>query len=157
MKCEEEQPEVFGPQIKLDLGIGSSIHVLGEPPVQVVREEHAVEVIRVESFKENPDEEMAKGDMPVHGDVKMGTGDEPVLEDVELGTGDTLVHRVVAGDSFPEDYPGDDFAKVGEINLEETLQTPSEPVLTVPSEETPSSIEPRRKRIKTSAGRTDLP
>ena len=87
-------------------------------------------------------------------------GDELSMEGKaveELGTGASPVHRIKAGDSFFEDYPGDDFEKVGEINLTETLQTPSEPVLTVPSEETPSSIEPRRKRIKTSAGRTDLP
>ena len=105
-EVEEEQHEVFGPQIKLDLGTGSSNHDLGEPPVEVVKEEDAVEVIRVESSEENPDEEMGTGDMPVHGDVKMGIGDDPILEDVELGRGDTPAHRVVAGDSFLEDYPG---------------------------------------------------
>jgi len=45
----EEQPEIFGPKIKLDLETGSSIHDLGEPPVEAVGEEHAVEVIRVET------------------------------------------------------------------------------------------------------------
>jgi len=126
-EMEEEQHEVFGPQIKLDLGTGSSIHDLGESPVKAVEEEHAVEVIGVETSEEKPNEEM-------------GTGDSPIL-------------RVGEGDSFFGDYPGDDFEKVGEINLEETPQTPSEPVLSVPSEETPSSAKPRRKRIKTLAGR----
>ena len=74
-----------------------------------------------------------------------------------MGTGDSPVHRVGEGDSFFGDYPGDDFEKVGEINLEETPQTPSELVLSVLSKETPSSVELRRKRIKTLAGRMDLP
>jgi len=46
---------------------------------------------------------------------------------------------------------------VGEINVEETPQTPSEPVLSIPSDETPTTAEPRKKRIKTLAGRMDLP
>jgi len=46
---EEEQPEVFGLQIELDLGTGSSIHDLGESPIEAVGEEHAVEVIGVET------------------------------------------------------------------------------------------------------------
>jgi len=46
---------------------------------------------------------------------------------------------------------------VGEIDLEEVPQTPSEPVLSVPSDETPTTAEPRKKRIKTLAGCTDLP
>jgi len=82
-----------------------------------------VEAIGVETSEEKPDEDMGIGDSPVH--------------------------RVGEGDSFLGDYPGDDFEKVEEINLEETLQTPSEPVLSVPSEETPSSAESRRKMIKT--------
>ena len=130
-KGEEEQPEIFGPKIKLDLGTGSSIYDLGEPPIEAIGEEHAVEVIRVETSEEKPDEEM--------------------------GTGDSPFHRVGEGDSFFGDYPRDDFEKVGEINLVETPQTPSEPVLTVHSGETPTSGEPRSKRIKTLAGRTDLP
>jgi len=74
-----------------------------------------------------------------------------------MGIGDSPIHRVGEGDSLIGDYPGDDFEKVREINLEETTQTPFEPVLSVPSEETPCSAEPRRKRIKTLAGRPDLP
>jgi len=37
--------------------------------------------------------------------------------DVEMGIGDMPVHRVKGGDSFLEDYLGDSFEKVGEINL----------------------------------------
>jgi len=138
-EVEEEQPKVFGPQIALDLREGSSIHDLGKPPVEDDGEVQVVEVIE----EETP--------------MEMGTGDKAVHEDVEMGAGETPVHRVEGGDSFFGDYPGDDFEKVGEINLEETPQTPSEPFLSIPSEETPSSAEPRRKRMKTLAGRTDLP
>jgi len=46
---------------------------------------------------------------------------------------------------------------VGEINLEEDPRTPTEPVLSIPSEEILTSAEPRRKRVKTLAGRMDLP
>jgi len=52
---------------------------------------------------------------------------------------------------------GDSFEKVGEINLEEDPQTPTEPVPSVPSDETLTSAELRKKRLKTLAGRTDLP
>ena len=77
--------------------------------------------------------------------------------DLEMGTGDMPAHRVEVGDFLFEDYPGDVFEKLGEINLEKTPQTPSEPILTVPSGETPITGKPRRKRIKTLAERTDLP
>jgi len=46
---------------------------------------------------------------------------------------------------------------VRQINLEEDPQTPSKFVLSVPSDETLTSAEPRRKRVKTLAERTDLP
>ena len=103
---EEEQPEVFRPQIELDLGTGSSIHDLGKPPIEAVEEVHEV--------------------------VEIGDTFEEGKCDVEMRTGDTPVHRVKAGDSLFEDYRGDNFKKVREINLEETPQTPSEPVLSVP-------------------------
>jgi len=45
-EVEEDQPEVFGPQIDIDLETGSD---LGEPPVEAVREVHAVEVIGEET------------------------------------------------------------------------------------------------------------
>jgi len=77
--------------------------------------------------------------------------------DSKMETGDMPVHKVEGGDSFLEDYPGDSFEKVGEINLEKTPRTPSEPILSIPSDETPTTTEPRKKRIKTLTGRTDLP
>jgi len=62
------------------------------------------------------------------------------------------IHEVGGGDSIFEDYPGDSFEKVGEINLEENPQTPTEPVPFVSSIETLTSAEPRKKRVKTLAG-----
>jgi len=62
---EEDQAEVFGPQIEIDLETGSD---LGEPPVEAAGEEHAVVVIREETSEE--------------GKI-----------DLEMGTGDTLVHK----------------------------------------------------------------
>ena len=41
-EVEEEQPKVFGPQIEHDLGTGSSIHDLQEPPIEAVEEVHEV-------------------------------------------------------------------------------------------------------------------
>jgi len=120
-EIKEKEAKVFGPQIEIDLGKEFD---LGKPPVE------------------------AAGEAPAMVEI----GDERSVEekfDEEMGTGDSPIHRVKAGDSLFEDYPGDDFEKVGEINLEETPQTPFELVLSVPSEETPSGAEPRRKRIKT--------
>jgi len=127
---EEDQLEVFGPQIELELGTGSLFHDLGEPSIEIVEGVHEVVEIR-------------------------DTSEERKC-DIEMTTGDTPVHRVEVGDSLCKDYPGDVFEKVGEINLEETPQTPSEPVLFVPSDGTLTSAEPRRKRVKTLAGRMDL-
>jgi len=138
-EVEEKEPEVFGPHIELNLENPSD---LGEPPVEATGEAPAMVEIEEEPSVEGKSVE------------ELGTGDEPVLADVEMGSGCMLVLRAEGGDSFFEDYSRDDFEKVGEINLEET---PSELVLSVPSEEIPSSTEPRRKRIKTLAGRTDLP
>jgi len=89
--------------------------------------------------------------------VEERTGAEPVLKDVEMGTGDIPVHNVGEGDSHFEDYPGDDFEKVGEYTPEETSKSPSTPASKNPGEGAPVSTEPRRKRFKTLTGRTDLP
>jgi len=67
------------------------------------------------------------------------------------------VHDMEAGDSHFEDFPGDDFEQVGEFVPEEAPQTPADPVPEISSEQTPSSVEPRRKRIKTLVGQTDFP
>ena len=74
-----------------------------------------------------------------------------------MGTGDLAVHGIGEGDSHFDDYLGDDFERAGEHTPEETSQSPSTATPEKPVEETPASSEPRRKRIKTLAGRTDLP
>jgi len=57
----------------------------------------------------------------------LGIGPEPVRDFGE-----------VSSESLPvfEDYPGDTFEKVGEIDLDERPQTPSEPVPPVRTGET---------------------
>jgi len=102
-------------------------------------------------------EEIRTGDEPVREAEELRIGEELVPTDVEMGTGDMPVHDLGVGDYHFEDFPGDDFEKVGEFIPEETPQTPVDPAPAIPSEETPSSVEPRRKRIKTPAERTDLP
>jgi len=81
------------------------------------------------------------GGEPAHETVEERTGDEPVLMDVEeartgvvpvleaekLRTGNEPVHDMGLGDSHLEDYPGDNFGKVGEYTPEETSQSPSTP------------------------------
>jgi len=74
-----------------------------------------------------------------------------------METGDMPFRKMEVCDSHFEDFPGDDFEKVGEFTPEETPQIPADPTPEIPLEKTPSSAEPRRKRIKTAAGRTDLP
>ena len=72
------------------------------------------------------------GDVPVQEFMKKGTGPEPVPEEAGERTGGKPVLEEV----------------VGELG--------SAPVPKHPAE-TPSSDEPRKKRIRTLAGRTDLP
>ena len=54
------------------------------------------------------------------------------------------------------DQPGDTFEKVGDIDLIKEEQTPTEPVSSTPSTENLTGEEPRKKRVKTIAGRFDL-
>jgi len=58
----------------------------------------------------------------VHEVVEIGkeTSEEGKIK-MDLGTWDMLVHTVEGGDSILEDYPGDSFEKVGEINLDCSL------------------------------------
>ena len=83
-------------------------------------------------------------------------GGELVLEEAVEDAGPMPFRETGEGDLHFDDYPGDDFEKVGEFTPEETSQTPPAPVQKQPVG-TPSSTEPRKKRIKTLAGRTDLP
>ena len=65
----------------------------------------------------------------------------------------------IGSESLPvfEDYPGDTFEKVGEIDLDEGPQAPSEPVPSVPTNETLTREGTRKRAIKTLAWHTDLP
>ena len=56
-----------------------------------------------------------------------------------------------------KDYPRDTFKKVGEIDLDEGPQTPSEPVPSIPTDDTLTREGTRKRRIKTPTGHTDLP
>ena len=99
---------------------------------EVFREIHDVVEVREDTFEE--------------GKIKL-----------DMGIGDVPVHEVGGRGSIFENYQGDSFEKAGEINLEEDPQTPAEPVPSVSSVETLTSDEPRKKRVKTLAGRIDLP
>jgi len=94
----------------------------------------------------------------IHDVVEVGddTFEEEKIE-LNLGIGDVSVHEIRGGGLVFEDYPGDSFEKVGEIGLEEDLQTPYEPVPSISSIETLTGEEPQKKRVKTLAERTDLP
>jgi len=198
---EEDQLEVFGPQIELNLSnptdIGEpSVEATGLAPTVVVEVEEEFSAEFVE--KKEGDQAVKAGGEPAHEIEAERTGVEPVLEnvedrygtesdlmgvehgvrtrdepvlevgelrigkkhvlaDVETETGDMPVREIEVGDSHYEDFQGDDFEKVGEFAPEETPQTPADHAPEISSEQTPSSAEPQRKRIKTLAGRTDLP
>ena len=94
----------------------------------------------------------------IHDVVDVGddTSEEGKIE-LDLGIGDVSVHEIGGGGPILEDYQGDSFEKVGEIDLEEDSQTPSEPVPSISSVEILTRDEPRKKRVKTLAGHTGLP
>jgi len=129
---EKEHLEVFGPQIELNLENPSDmgkplVEVAGVAPTVVeVEEESSVEVLEARDSvdKEMGDQAMRTGDEPVLETVEERTGAKPVLEDVEMGTEDMHVHDIGVDDSHFEDYPGDDFEKVGEFTSADTPQTP---------------------------------
>jgi len=104
-------------------------------------------------------EEAKIGAEPVLEKMKDRSGAEPDLMEVEeaVRPRDELVHEVEESDLFFKDYPGDDFEKVEEYTQEETSQTPLTPAPDHPTEPASSSTELRKNRIKTLAGRTDLP
>jgi len=96
------------------------------------------------------------GGEPVHEAVEEKTGTKPVPEDVGMETGDIPVRKIGESDLHSKDSPRDDFEKVREYSPEEPSQSPSTPAPKHPAEETPSNADPRRKRFKTLARRTDL-
>jgi len=102
----------------------------------------------------------------VFGEVHdvVDVGDDAFEEgkiDLNLGTGAEHVHEFggSGSESLPvfEDYPGDMFEKVGEINLDEGSQTPTKPVPAIPTDDTLTREGTQKRRVKTLAGRTDLP
>jgi len=120
----------------------------GEPVLEVDRSGEEPDLMEV-----NP--AVRTRDAPVREVMEERTGVEPVPKEAVEETGAMPVRKTGEGDLHFEDYPGDDFEKVGEFTPEETSQTPPIPVLEQPAE-TPFNAEPRKKRIKTLAGRTDL-
>jgi len=146
VEVEEESPmEVLEARASIEQEMGDQAVRIGvEFVLETVEKEMGEQVFRTR-------------DEPILEAVEERTGDEPVLKDVEMGTGDVHVHDMGEGDSHFKDYPGDDFEKVGEFTPEETSQSPTTPALENLAEEPPASSEPRRKRFKTLAGRTDLP
>jgi len=78
-------------------------------------------------------------------ELNLGTGSNPVRD-----FGDELVLEI-------EDHLADSFEKVGDIDLTEGEQTPTEPVPSIPTNGNLTGEEPRKKRVKTTAGRFDLP
>jgi len=190
---EEERVAFVGPQIKLDMGEGSSIHddlpaveVPGVVPTVVVEEEDSSVEIIISGKEMKPDQAEATGGEPVPEDAQsrreglvVGTGEpvpdvgrsgeepdlmevdpvvrtgevpvqevveegtrlEPIPEVAEERTGGELVHEEAAeaagaepiqgigeDDLHFEDFPGDEFMKVGEFTPEESSQTPPAPV-----------------------------
>jgi len=94
-------------------------------------------------------------------EVEDDTSEEGVKIDLNLGTGAEPVHDLggIGSDSLSmfEDYQGDMFEKVGKIDLDEGPQTPSAPVPSIQIDKTLTMQGTRKKRIKTLAGRTNLP
>jgi len=106
----DDSIEVFGPKIELDLGEGSSIHDIGEPPVVVagvaptvvveVGEESFVKFVEARVSVEKKEEDQAEGtrSAPVLefaekelGDQAVGAGDKPAHETMKKETGDMSV------------------------------------------------------------------
>ena len=131
----------------------------GDMPVLVAMDEvrTGVEPVLETVEKKLGEQAIRTGDERVHEAEELRTGKEPVPADVEMGTGDMPVCEMEVSDSCYEDFSGDDFEKVGEFIPEETPQTPTDPAPEISLEQTASSTEPRRKRIKTPTGRTNLP
>ena len=96
------------------------------------------------------------GVVPVQEGLETGTRPEPVPAEVEQYPGRVSELGSGPGDLRFDDCPIDEFEKVGELSPEESAQTPPVRSPEQPAE-SPSSTEPRKKRIKTLAGRTDLP
>jgi len=168
MEVEEEDSsvEMLVPEkeMKRDQAEGTGTEPVPED-AELSREGQSVgteePVLEVDRSGEQPDmmevdQTGRTGDAPVHAGLEERIGAKPVLEEAVEDAGPMPFRETGEGDLHFDDYPGDDFEKVGEFTPEETSQTPPAPVQEQPVG-TPSSTEPRKKRIKTLAGRTDLP
>jgi len=82
---------------------------------------------RIEQSRKEIDGKPARVFGEIHEILEIGEeiSEEGKIE-LDLGTRDPHVHGVGGGDPILEDYLGDSFEKVGEINLEEDPQTPTE-------------------------------
>ena len=139
---------ISGEEMKADQAEGTGTEPV--PEEAMVRE--AVQVVGTGAPVPDDDRSGEAPDL-MEVDMTVRTGGSPVREEgaearPDLGSGE--------GDLRMEDFPGDDFEKVGDFHPEEPSQTPP-----VPGSEqaalSPSRTEPRKKRFKTLAGRTDLP
>ena len=130
----EDSIEVFGPQIELDLGEGSSIHDV-EPPIEVagvaptevveVEEESSIEVVEARSsvVKEEKDQVEGTGDEPVPEPVEMKLGDRAV------GAGEEPAHDVVEARTETEPV-------LQKVKVDQGVQTGDSPVRKAVKEKT---------------------
>jgi len=102
-------------------------------------------------------EEIRIGDEPVLETEEIRTGKEPVPADVEMGTGDMPVREMGWVILTLRIFRVMILRRWGNSLLRKPHKHPVTLLLRFPRRKTPSNAEPRRKRIKTSAGRTDLP
>ena len=96
------------------------------------------------------------GEAPVQEVEGTGSRQELVPEEVVQGTEGASESGSGPGDLRFDDFPIDEFEKVRELSPEESVPAPPVPCPKQPAE-SPSDAEPRKKRFKTLAGRTDLP
>jgi len=129
---------------KADLAVGT-----GEPVLVVDRSGGELDLMKT-------DEVVRTCDAPVREITEAGIGSEPVPEETERGAGTVPDLGSGEGDLHLEDFPGDEFDKVGDFTAEKSTQPTPAPAPKHPAE-TPLGGEPRKKRVKTLAGRTDLP
>jgi len=111
------------------------------------------ESVHVEDRSEEPDlmkvdQVVRTGDEPAHEVVEEKSGVKLVPEDIAVETRDIPIRKVGEGDLHTEDYPGDNFEKVGEYIPEEPSQSPSTPAPEHPAEENPPVLNRGRRGSK---------
>ena len=166
IKEEDSSVEVFisGEKMRREQaeGTGSETvpeEALAKEDVQVVRTGESVP--EVDRSGDEPDLMevdvcVRTGEVPVLEAIGEGARPELVPEEGEKGSGVFSDLGSGEGDLHFEDFPGDEFERVGDFAAEESTQPSPAPAPKHPVE-TPLGGEPRKKRVKTLAGRTDLP